>query len=45
MVSSVVASVFHLSSKLRIDNGDLEHMCNWLCDSPDILAIYQSIWT
>ena len=30
---------------LRIDNGDLEHMCTWLGDFSDILVIYQSIWT
>ena len=25
--------------ELRIDNGDLEHMCTWLCVFSDILAI------
>ena len=25
---------------LRIDNGDLEHMCTWLCVFSNILAIH-----
>ena len=30
---------------LRIDNGDLEHMCTWLRVFFNILGIHLSIWT